>query len=61
VSQYNGSLVAMGQTPPEGLVMANKRFAPRICAIWHGMSSYAIWKQSLDNCVNSLEESFGWK
>jgi hypothetical protein len=34
---YNDSPIAMGWTPPKGLVMVKRQAAPRTCAIWGGM------------------------
>ncbi len=61
VSQYNTSPMAMGRTPPKGLIMVKRRVVPRICVIQHGMWPCARWKQSLHICGNPLTKSFGWK
>jgi hypothetical protein len=61
VNQYNISLMAMGRTPPEGLVMAKRWATLRICAIRRGMWLCAIWKQSWNNCGNRLIKFSGWK
>jgi hypothetical protein len=37
MNQYNASPTAMGQTPPEALVVAEKRATPRTHAISGGM------------------------
>jgi len=61
VSWYNASPTIMGRTPPEGLVMAKRWFAPSTHAIWGGMWPYVIWKQSWNNWKIPLVESSRWK
>ncbi len=61
VNWYNVSPIAMGQTPPKGLVMVKRQATPKTCAIWGGMQPCAIWKQSWNNLMNPLAKSSGWK
>jgi len=61
VNQYNVSFIAMGWTPLEGLVMAKRRVAVRICAIQCGMWPCVIWEQSWNLSRNPLTERTGWK
>jgi len=61
VSQYNAYLMAMRQTPLEGLIMLKRQITPKICTIWHGMWPYTIWEESWNNCGNPFVESFEWK
>jgi hypothetical protein len=61
MSSYNASLMAMGWTPPKGLITTNKQVAPRTYVILCGMWPYVIWKQSWNKCENPLVKSFGCK
>jgi hypothetical protein len=49
MSRYNVSPIAMGWTPPEGLIMVKKWVLPTTCVIQSGMWPYAMWKQSWNN------------
>ncbi len=60
MSQYNVSPIAMGGTPPKGLVMAKRWATLRICTIWHGMWLCVIWEQSWNNYGNPFVESSKW-
>jgi hypothetical protein len=61
VSHYNVSLITMGWIPFEGLIMAKKHVAPRICAIRYGMWPCAIWEQSWNLYENPLVKFSKWK
>jgi hypothetical protein len=61
VSPYNFSPMAMGRTPPKGLVMVKWQVVSRICAIQHGMQPCAIWEQTWNNFGNSCTKSYGLK
>ncbi len=60
VNQYNISPMTMGQTF-KSLITVERWVSQRICAIWHEMWPWMIWKQSWNNCENPLLQSSRWK